>query len=57
MYKDQELEERFFSLIYYMFLGGVYHQSSEEVQEKTFWESIWGYMLVYFLYLTERILL
>ena len=58
----QDFIDKLKSLIYYMFLAGVYHDGPEDQDTKDisnvngyyFWKT-WGYLLVFILCLFERI--
>ena len=59
-----EVFEKLYSLdwmntvMYYMFISGVFHQKcSDRANCVSFWQQIWGYLLIYVLCLFERIML
>jgi hypothetical protein len=52
-----DIKNVFKTLMYYMFISGVFHQKCNEPTCVSFWHQIWGYLIIYVLCLFERILL
>ena len=54
--ENEKIQSLLDTLMYYMFIGGVFHQKcSDKTMWPTYWEVIWGYLLTYVLCLFERI--